>query len=165
MLIKQSLLLLAQRQRDQIKKIFRMPLLNQDVLLGGLTTKLGEIFIIHFYLGNTIIKVVEHVIRDLLRIRQYLPVSIATMLVISILQFAFYDTGIKDVTNLHFQNCLTRVLSRSPGFTHSKVSALLPVRYRIMSKICTITYQVPSCKQPSYLHYLITPLRKPVQLR
>ena len=41
----------------------------------------------------------------------------------------------------------------------------LPVRYRIIFKIYTITYQVLSCKQPSYLHSLLTPVRTFVQLR
>ena len=42
---------------------------------------------------------------------------------------------------------------------------LLPVRYRIIVKICTFTYQALFRKQPSYLHSLLTPLRKPVLLR
>ena len=40
-----------------------------------------------------------------------------------------------------------------------------PVWYRIIFKICTITYQALSCKQPSYLHFLLTPVRKLVQLQ
>ena len=41
----------------------------------------------------------------------------------------------------------------------------LPVQYRILFKMCTITYQALSSKQPSYLHTLLTPIRKPIQLR
>ena len=51
-------------------------------------------------------------------------------------------------------------LWRSPRFTHSKplLKSLhwLPVRYRIICKICTITYQAYPCKQPSYLYSLFT---------
>ena len=65
--------------------------------------------------------------------------------------------------------CLATVATWHPRFTQS-VSLLkslhwLPVRYRIVFKICTITYQALSCKQPSYLHPLLTPVRKPAQLR
>ena len=41
----------------------------------------------------------------------------------------------------------------------------LPVRYRIIFKICTITYQALSYKQPAYLHSMLTPARQPRQLR
>ena len=34
-----------------------------------------------------------------------------------------------------------------------------------MFKMCTVTYQALSSKQPSYLHTLLTPIRKPIQLR
>ena len=39
------------------------------------------------------------------------------------------------------------------------------LRYRIISMICTITYQAISSKQPAYLHSLFTPARQPRQLR
>ena len=41
----------------------------------------------------------------------------------------------------------------------------LPIRYRIIFKICTITYQALSSGQPAYLHSLLTPARKARQLR
>ena len=116
-------------------------------------------------------------IRDLRRIRRYLPVSvaktIATALVTSRLDYCnslFHNIAIKDITKLQrVQNCLARVVTRSPRFTPSKplLKSLhwLPVQYRIMFKMCTITYQALSSKQPSYLHTLLTPIRKPIQLR
>ena len=82
-----------------------------------------------------------------------------------------------DILCLHFiisvqqrvQNCLARVMTRSPRFTPSKplLKSLhwLPVQYRIMFKMCTISYQALYSKQPSYLHTLLTPIRKPIQLR
>ena len=68
------------------------------------------------------------------------------------------------------QNCLARVVTRSPRFSHSvpllKSLHWLPVRYRIICKICAITYQALSSKQPAvYLHSLFTPARQPRQLR
>ena len=41
----------------------------------------------------------------------------------------------------------------------------LPVRYHIIFKICTITFQILSSKQPSYLQSLLTPVGKPIQRR
>ena len=80
------------------------------------------------------------------------------------------NIAIKDITKLQrVQNCLARVVTRSPRFTPSKplLKSLhwLPVQYRIMFKMCNITYQALSSKQPSYLHTLLTPIRKPIQLR
>ena len=82
----------------------------------------------------------------------------------------FHNIAIKNITKLQrVQNCLARVVTRSPRFTPSKplLKSLhwLPVQYRIMFKMCTITYQALSSKQPSYLHTLLTPIRKPIQLR
>ena len=67
-------------------------------------------------------------IRDLRRIRRYLPVSvaktIATALVTSRLDYCnslFHNIAIKDITKLQrVQNCLARVVTRSPRFTPSK---------------------------------------------
>ena len=113
-------------------------------------------------------------IRDLRRIRRYLPVSvaktIATALVTSRLDYCnslFHNIAIKDITKLQrVQNCLARVVTRSPRFTPSKplLKSLhwLPVQYRIMFQMCTTTYQALSSKQPSYLHTLLTPIRKPI---
>ena len=60
-------------------------------------------------------------------------------------------------------------MTGSPRFTHSMplLNSLpwFPGRHRIIFKICTITYQALSCKQPSYLHSLLTHVRKPFQLR
>ena len=63
------------------------------------------------------------------------------------------------------QNCLAKIVTRPPCFFHAlplfKSSHWLPVRYRIILKICTITYQALSSKQPAYLHSLLTPARQP----
>ena len=99
--------------------------------------------------------------------------TIATPLVSSILDYCnslLHNIAIKDITKLQrVQNCLARVVTRSPRFSRS-VSLLkslhwLPVRYRIIFKICTITYQALSTKQPAYLHSMLTPARQPRQLR
>ena len=109
-------------------------------------------------------------IRDLCRIRRYMSLSvaktIATTLVSSRLDYCnslLHNIAIKDITKLQrVQNCLARVVTRSPRFSRSvpllKSLHWLPVRYRIIFKICTITYQ-------AYLHSVLTPPRQPRQLR
>ena len=96
--------------------------------------------------------------------------TIATALVSSRLDYCnslLHNIAIKDITKL--QRCLARVVTRSPRLSSSvpllKSLHWLPVRYRIMFKICTITYQALSNKQPAYLHSMLTPARQPRQLR
>ena len=61
------------------------------------------------------------------------------------------------------QNCLARVVTQSPRFSHTvpllKSLHWLPVRNCIIFKICIITYQALSSKQPVHLHSLLTPAR------
>ena len=67
---------------------------------------------------------------------------------------------------MFFRNLWKKLFS---CFTHFmpllKSLHLLPFIYHIILKICIITYQALSCEQPSYLHCLLTPIRKHVQLR
>ena len=100
-------------------------------------------------------------IRDLPRIRRYMSLfvakTIATALVSSRLDYCnslLHNIAIKDITKLQrVQNCLARVVTRSPRFSRSvpllKSLHWLPVRYRIIFKICTITFQ------PNNLHIYI----------
>ena len=66
------------------------------------------------------------------------------------------------------ENCLTRVVTRSPRFPQSvplKLLHWLIVRNHMMFNICTFTYQALSSKQPPYLHSLLVPARQPRLLR
>ena len=90
--------------------------------------------------------------------------TIATTLVSNSI---LHNIAINGITILRrVQNCLARVVTRSPRFSRSvpllKSLHWLPVRYRIIFKICTITF---STKQPAYLHLMLTPTRQPRQLR
>ena len=62
-----------------------------------------------------------------------------------------------------------KVVTKSPRFSHLvpllKSLHWLPIRHHIIFKICTITYQALSSRQPAYLHSLLTPARKARQLR
>ena len=66
-------------------------------------------------------------------------------------------------------NCLARVVTRAPRFSHVaqflRSLHWLLVRYRIIFKLCTLTYQAPSSKQPGYLHSLLLPAKKARQIR
>ena len=99
--------------------------------------------------------------------------TIATALVSSRLDYCnslYHNNAPTDILKLRrVQNCLARVVTQSPRFSHSapllKSLHWPPVRCSIVFKICTNTYQALSSKQPTYLHSLLTPARQPRQLR
>ena len=66
-------------------------------------------------------------------------------------------------------NCLARVVTRSHHISQSapllRSLHWLPVRYRIIFKICAVTYQALSSNQPAYVHSRLTPAKQPRQLR
>jgi len=90
-------------------------------------------------------------IRDLHRIRHYIYLSVAK-------------------NNCYrIQNCLAKVVTRSPRFSHSvpllKYLHRLPVQSRIIFKLCTIAYQTLSSGEPSYLFSMPSLSPKPRELR
>ena len=124
---------------------------------------------IHFILKNTFIKFVEHVITTFtffcgvfVGISIFLlqtPLQLRQSLIyqtVSIRLFIILLLRISQKYNVF----KARVMSRSPRFNHYKlllnVLHWLPTRRRILFKICTISYQELSCKQQSYLDYLLT---------
>ena len=110
-------------------------------------------------------------------IRRYMSFAvaktIATALVSSRLDYCnslYRNIAFKGILILQcVQNCLTRVITRFPRFSHSvpllRSLHWLPVRYRIIFKICTMTCHALSSKQPAYLHSLLTPARQPRHLQ
>ena len=111
-------------------------------------------------------------VRDLRRIRRFISLSvaktIATVLVSSRLDYCnslLHNTANEDIAKLQrIQNCLARVVRRSPRFSRSapllKTLHWLPVHYRFIFKMCTIAYQALSSTQP-----MLTPARNSRQLR
>ena len=99
--------------------------------------------------------------------------TIATALVTSRLDYCnslLYNTANKDIAKLQrVQNCLARVVTRSPRFSRSvpllKSLHWLPVHYRIIFKIGTIAYKALASTQPSDLNSMLTPARDSRQLR
>jgi len=117
-------------------------------------------------------------IRDLRRICRFISLSvantIATVLVSSRFDYCnslLYNTANKDIAKLQrVQNCLARVVvTRSSRFTRSvpllKSLHWLPLHYRIIFKMYTITYLALSCTQPAYINSMLTPARNSRQLR
>ena len=149
-------------------------ILSQNITPAASARNLGVTFDKNFNFRQHISQMCHccfYHIHDLHRIRRYMSLSvaktIATALVSSRLDYCnslLHNIAIKDIIKLQrVQNCLARVVTRSRHFSRSvpllKSLHWLPVRYRLIIKICTITYQALSTKQPAYLHSMLTPAR------
>ena len=93
-----------------------------------------------------------------------------TMRILDYCNSLLYNTANKDIARLQrVQNCLARVVTRYPRFSSSvpllKSLHWLPVHYRIIFNICTISYQALASKQPTYLNSMLTPARNSRELR
>ena len=167
-------------QRAKLNGFFPTHILSQSITPATSFLNLGVTFDENFNFKQHISKTCRccfYHIRDLRRIRRFLSLSvaktIATALVSSRLDYCnslLYNTANKDIAKLQrVQNCLARVVTRSPRFSRSvpllKSLHWLPVHYRIIFKICTITYQALSSTQPAYLNSMLTPARNSRQLR
>ena len=142
-------------QRAKLDGFFPTHILNQSITPAPSVSNLGVNFDEGFNFKQHISKTCRccfYHIRDLRRIRRFLSLSIAktiaTALVSSRLDYCnslLYNTANKDIARLqHVQNCLARIVTRSPSFSSSvpllKSLHLLPVHYRVIFKICTISY-------------------------
>ena len=111
------------------------------------------------------------------RIRRFLTPfvakTIATSLIGSKLDYCnsvLFNVTKKEISKLHgVQNCLARVVTKSPSFCHitSLLKSLhwLPVRYRIKFKLYSLTYQALTSGQPVYIRNMLQPSRKVRTLR
>ena len=75
-----------------------------------------------------------------------------------------YGTAEKDINRLQrVQNCLARVITRSPPRTSSgpllRKLHWLPIKFRIQFKINMLTFKTLSTTQPAYLHNLLSASR------
>ena len=69
----------------------------------------------------------------------------------------FFNIALKDILKLQcVQNCLASVVTRSPRLSYSVplLRSLAPndITLFVFIKMCTITYQALSSKQPAYIH-------------
>ena len=170
----------TQKQRGKLNVFFSTSMLSQNFTPAVSARNFGLTFNnnknCRQYISQTCRCCFCH-IRDLHCIRRYIyftvAKTIATALVSSRLDYCNsldHNIALNYTLKLQrVQNCLARAVTRSPRFSHSvplfKSLHWLPVRYRTILKICTITHEALSSKQPAYLHSLHTPARQPRQLR
>ena len=106
------------------------------------------------------------------RIRRFLTPSvaktIATSLIGSKLDYCYsvlFNVTEKEISKLQgVQNCLARVVTKSPRFCHItpllKSLHWLPVCYRIKFKLCSLTCQALTSGQPVYIRNMLQLSRK-----
>ena len=167
-------------QRAKLDGFFPTHILSQSITPAASVLNLGVTFDENFNFKQHISKTCRccfYHVRDLRRIRWFLSLSvaktIATALVSSRLDYCnslLYNTANKDIAKRQrVQNCLARVVTRSPRFSRSvpflKSLHWLRVHYRIIFKMCTIAYQALSSTQPACLNSMLTPARTSRQLR
>ena len=101
-------------------------------------------------------------------LKPYVAKTIATSLIGRKLD---YDNSVllnvteKEISKLQgVQNCLARVVTKSPRFCHRnpllKYLHWLPVHYRIKFKLCSLTYQALTSGQPVYNQNMLQPSRQ-----
>ena len=101
-------------------------------------------------------------IRDLKRIRKSLPQALAKQIAVAVVTSKIDDCNllheipVKDLQTLQrVQNCLARVVTKAPRFSHSfpllKSLHWLPSKLIIQFKICTFVFRCFNDGQPSYL--------------
>ena len=118
---------------------------------------------------SAVCKSCRYHIRDLRRIRRYLTLDSAKLLahalVSSRLDYCnslLFGIADKEITRLQrIQNSLARVVTKKPLMTSSipllRSLHWLPIKFRITFKICLLTYNTLSEKQPGYLNAILTP--------
>ena len=158
-------------QRNKFSELFPTTLLDNSTMPSDSAKNLGVLFdqdmSFSKYVTQTCRSCYYH-IRNLKMIRKHLSLSdsitIGNALVTSKLDYCnSLLTGIaqKDLNKLQrVQNCLARVITKSPRFTSSapllKSLHWLPVKSRISFKLNLITFKTLLCEQPSYLSQYLT---------
>ena len=106
-------------------------------------------------------------IRDMRRLRRFLTPSvaktIATSLIGSKLHYSnsvLFNVTEKEISKLQgVQNCLARIVTKSPRFCHLLKSLhWLPVYYRGKFKLCSLTYQALTSEHTVYIQNMLQPL-------
>jgi len=166
------LLIGHERQRSKYLAMFPVDFLG--VKTGPVKTarNLGVTFDMNFSFRShvsAVCKSCRYHIRDLRRIRRYLTLDSAKLLahalVSSRLDYCnslLFGIADKEITRLQrIQNSLARVVTKKPLMTSSipllRSLHWLPIKFRIKFKICLLTYNTLSEKQPGYLNAILTP--------
>ena len=148
-------------------------------LLGSATVpaksarNLGVIFDAGFSIHNHAVQLCKFCffyMRDLRRIRKHLTLATATALANALVtrRLDYCNsllTGIsaKDLLRLQrIQNCLARIVTKSPRFSSSqpllKLLHWLPIRHRINFNLGLLTFKTLKYKEPLYLFNMLIPL-------
>ena len=112
------------------------------------------------------------------RIRRFLKPSVSKTIATSLIgsKLEYCNSVLFNVTEKE-QNCLARVVIKSPRFCHITSQSimitpllkcydwLISVRYRIKFKLCSLTYQALTSGQPVYSRSMLQPSRKVRTLR
>ena len=165
----------SKKQREKIKDLFPILLLDHDTLTKAFDRNLGFIFDCNFNFKRQIFqtcKICFYHIRDFQCIRKYLSPEaakfVACALVTSHLDLCnslLYNLPDRDIARLQrVQNCLARVVCIKRIFLADLslshfVFHWLPVKYRIRFIICTITFKAFLFHQPTYLFDYLAPLQ------
>ena len=164
-------------QRENFSKCFPTRLLAQEVTPSPSARNLGIVFdsALNFKSHiSGISRACYYHIRDMRRIRRFLTPSVAKTIATSLIggkldycNSVLFNFSEKEISKLQgVQNCLARVVTKSPRFCHILKSLhWLPVRYRIKFKLCSLTYQALTSGQPVYIRNMLQPSRKVRTLR
>ena len=174
------LLLGTKLHRKEFMKHFPAKLLNQGITPTDSARKLGIVFGggLNFRKHISLVcRSCYYHIHDLRRLRRCLTSevskTIATALVSSKLDYCnglLYNVTKRELNRLQgVQNCLARVVTRSPRFSRTtpllKSSHWLPVCFRIKFKICLVTYKALCINQSIYLREMLDPPKRTCDLR
>ena len=159
------LLIGTKLQREKFLNNFPCLLLGQDTGPSASAKNLGVLFD-SSHISQTC-RACSYHIRDLRRIRKSLSLDLAKQIAVALVSSKldycnslFHNMPEKDIARLQrVQNCLARVVTNAPRFSHSvpilKRLHWLPVKFRIHFKICSITFRTLKENHPAYLADLL----------
>ena len=159
-----------ERQRSKYLSMFPIELLGVETYPAKSARNLGVIFDKNFNFRSHISAICSsciYHIRDLRRIRRHLDLDSVKLLANALL-FSRLDycnsplSGIAETDLTKLQRVLdrlARIVTKSPPFTRNvpllRSFHWLPLKYRVHSKICSLTYKALHEEQPVYLRSLI----------
>jgi hypothetical protein len=164
------LLIGHEQQRKKYLSQFPIPIMGLEAQPAKSARNLGVVFDKNFNFRSHISQVCRscfYHIRDMRRIRRHLSLenakTLAIAMVTSRLDYCnslLFGLAEKDLMKLQrVQNCLARVVTRSPPLTRStpllRSLHWLPINFRIQYKINFLTYKILTSEQPSYLRNLL----------
>ena len=174
------LVLGSPNKRDLLSSLFPIELLGSMITPTQKVRNLGVMFDSDFCLGthvSTLYRSCFYHLKDLSRIRRSLSLRVATALANALvgskldycksLLFGIQHKHLRKLQSL--QNILCRIVSRLPIREHItnnlKKLHWLPIKFRIIFKINTITYKTIHTGLPSYLRCFLNPYTCSVNTR